>query len=127
MEEDFNQRHFPHSIKQQGAPTPATRAPNSFHLHRAASRGNPEPSRKSGKRESDGGPGQRQETKTFGLTCIGDGEAVGRLYVVHVRDEVKGRFRGVGAGVVEEDRQSERRVLLIGIPNEQPTWTGGGE
>lgn len=64
----------------------------------------------------------------FLLTCVGDGEAVGRLYVVHVRDEVKGGFRGVGAGVVEEDCQPERRVLLIGIPNEQPTWwrEGGG-
>lgn len=65
-----------------------------------------------------------QKVNRFVLTCIGDGEAVGRLYVVHMRDEVKGGFRGVGAGVVEEDGQSERRVLLIGIPNKQPTWRG---
>lgn len=64
--------------------------------------------------------------RVFVLTRVGDGEAVGRLYVVHMRDEVKGGFRGVGAGVMEEDCQTECRVLLIGIPNEQPTWRGGG-
>lgn len=38
------------------------------------------------------------------LTCVGDGKAVGRFYVVHMRDQVKGGFRSVGAGVVKEDR-----------------------
>lgn len=55
------------------------------------------------------------------LTGVGDSEAVGRLYIVDVRDQVKGGFRCIGAGVVKENRQSEGCVLLISIPNEQPT------
>lgn len=37
------------------------------------------------------------------LTCIGDGKAVGGLYIVDMWDQVKGRFRSIGAGVVKED------------------------
>lgn len=46
--------------------------------------------------------GEKQPTER--LTCIGDSKAVGRLYVVDVRDQVKGSFRSIGAGVVKEDR-----------------------
>lgn len=31
-------------------------------------------------------------------------------------------FRGVGAGVVQEDGQAEGGVLLVGVPDEQTTW-----
>lgn len=37
------------------------------------------------------------------LTCIGNGKAVGSLYVVDMRDQVKGSFRSIRAGVVKED------------------------
>lgn len=44
-------------------------------------------------------------TQTYirALTCIGDGEAVGRLYIVDVWDQVKRGFRGIWAGVVKKD------------------------
>lgn len=56
------------------------------------------------------------------LTGVGDGEAVGRLDVVHVRHQGERGFRGVGAGVVQEDGQAEGGVLLVGVPDEQTTW-----
>lgn len=53
------------------------------------------------------------------LTGVGDGEAVGRLYVVHVRHQVERGFRGVRAGVVQEDCQTKGGVLLISVSDEQ--------
>lgn len=60
------------------------------------------------------------------LTGVGDGEAVGRLNVVHVRHQVERGFWGVRAGVVQEDRQAKGGVLLISVSDEQTTWTEGG-
>lgn len=61
------------------------------------------------------------------LTGIGDGEAVGRLDVVHVRHQVERGFRGVRAGVVQEDCQTKGSVLLISVSDEQTAWTEGKE
>lgn len=61
------------------------------------------------------------------LTGVGDGEAVGRLDVVHVRHQVERGLRGVGAGVVQEDGQAEGGVLLIGVPDEQAACAQRGE
>lgn len=55
------------------------------------------------------------------LTGVGDSEAVGRLDVVHVRHQVERRLGGVGAGVVQEDGETEGGVLLIGVSDEQTT------
>lgn len=57
------------------------------------------------------------------LTGVGDGEAVGRLDVVHVRHQVERGFRGVRAGVVQEDCQTKGSVLLISVSDEQTAWT----
>lgn len=43
------------------------------------------------------------QTYACALTCVGDGEAVGRLYIVDVWDQVKRGFRGIWAGVVKKD------------------------
>lgn len=59
------------------------------------------------------------------LTGVGDGEAVGRLDVVHVRHQVERGFRGVRAGVVQEDCQTKGSVLLISVSDEQTAWTEG--
>lgn len=53
------------------------------------------------------------------LTGVGDGEAVGRLDVVHVRHQVERGFRGIRAGVVQEDCQTKGGVLLISVSDEQ--------
>lgn len=53
------------------------------------------------------------------LTGVGDGEAVGRLDVVHMRHQVERGLRGVRAGVVQEDGQAEGGVLLISVSDEQ--------
>lgn len=58
------------------------------------------------------------------LTGVGDSEAVGCLDVVHVRHQGEWGFRGIGAGVVQEDSQAEGRVLLIGVSDEQTTCKG---
>lgn len=38
----------------------------------------------------------------YALTCIGDGEAVGRFYIVDVWDQVERGFCGIWAGVVKK-------------------------
>lgn len=43
------------------------------------------------------------QTYVCALTCVGDGEAVGCLYIVDVWDQVKRGFRGIWAGVVKKD------------------------
>lgn len=43
------------------------------------------------------------QSLVYTLTCIGDSKAVGSLYVVNMRDQVKGSFCSIGAGVVKED------------------------
>lgn len=58
------------------------------------------------------------------LTGVGDGEAVCRLDVVHMRHQVEGRFRGIRAGVVQKDGQAKGSVLLIRVSDEQATWGG---
>lgn len=55
------------------------------------------------------------------LTGVGDSEAVGCLDVVHVRHQVERGFRGVWAGVVQEDGETESSVLLICVSDEQAT------
>lgn len=70
----------------------------------------------------------KHNTKPCGrLTGIGDGKAVGRLDVVHVRHQVERGFRGVRAGVVQEDCQTKGSVLLISVSDEQTAWTEGKE
>lgn len=66
------------------------------------------------------------KTRCDWLTGVGDGEAVGRLDVVHVRHQVERGFRGVRAGVVQEDRQTKGRVLLISVSDEQTAWEREG-
>lgn len=56
----------------------------------------------------------------LGLTGIGDGEAVSCLNVVHVGHQVKGRFRRIGARVVQKYGQAKGSVLLICVSDEQP-------
>lgn len=57
----------------------------------------------------------------LGLTCVGDGEAVGCLDVVHVGHQVKGRLWRIGARVVQKYGQAKGSVLLICVSDEQPT------
>lgn len=55
------------------------------------------------------------------LTGICDGEAVSCLDVVDMGYQVEWSLCGIGAGVVQEDSQSKRCVLLIRVPDKQTT------
>lgn len=54
------------------------------------------------------------------LTCIGHGEAVGRLNVVHMGYQVEGGLGCIRACVVKKNSQAKGSVLLICVPDEQP-------
>lgn len=56
------------------------------------------------------------------LTGVCDGEAVGRLQVVHVVIEVERFLRGVLVGVVELDREPEGAVFLHRGAHEESTY-----